>query len=121
MANKTITPMGFGDTVYKTDLMPYQGSSAWAGAGAVSFGTSILSNYMQLQSKLDQSEALEFRADRYKFKEKRARLAAEAFSSFIQVTACLMSSKSAFSYFNAVVVTPVPNGFVRMRTSPGFA
>lgn len=53
-------------------------ASVGFGVGALSFGTNILSNYMQLSSALDQSDALEFKASRYRFKAKRSRLAAEA-------------------------------------------
>lgn len=74
----TITPMNFDDTVYSNTTSGYQGSSAWGGMSAVSFGTGLLSNYMQLQAQLDQSDALEFQASRYKFKAKRSKLAAEA-------------------------------------------
>ena len=51
---------------------------AYQALAALSFGTNVLSNYMQLQSQLDQSDALEFKASRYKFKAKRSRLAAQA-------------------------------------------
>jgi len=51
---------------------------AYQAVAAAAFGTGILSNYMQLQSNLDQSDALEFKASRYKFKAQRSRLAAEA-------------------------------------------
>lgn len=52
--------------------------AGYAAVGALSFGTSVLSNYMQLSSAMDQSDALEFQASRYRFKAKRSRLAAEA-------------------------------------------
>lgn len=56
----------------------YKGSNAWAGVGMASFATGVASNYMQLQSSLEESNALQFQASRYKFKAKRSRLAAEA-------------------------------------------
>jgi len=51
---------------------------AFQGIAALSLGTNVLSNYYQLQSQLDQSDALEFKASRYKFKAQRSRMAAEA-------------------------------------------
>ena len=57
---------------------PYEGSHAWTTRGMGSFGSSVLSNYMQLQSDLDQSDALDYQASRYTFKAERSKLAAEA-------------------------------------------
>jgi len=43
-----------------------------------SFATGVASNYMQLQGDLDKSKALEYEADRYRFKAERSRMAADA-------------------------------------------
>ena len=51
---------------------------AYQALAAASFGTSVLSNYMQLQSAEDQSDALESQANRYRFKAQRSKLAAES-------------------------------------------
>ena len=50
----------------------------YGGMAVASFSTSVASNYMQLQSSLDQSDALEIQASRYKFKASRSKLAAES-------------------------------------------
>ena len=57
---------------------PKDTNNGWGAVNMASFGTSILSNYMQLQSDLDQSDALDHQAGRYKFKAQRSMLAAEA-------------------------------------------
>lgn len=61
--------------------------------GVASFGTNILSNYMQLQGQLDKSEALEFQAGRYKFKAQRSRLAAESARIQTRLNSTLMQEK----------------------------
>jgi len=56
----------------------YQGSNAYAGVAAFSFGTSVLSNYMQINAAEDKADALEYSASRYRFKAERSQLAAES-------------------------------------------
>lgn len=75
------------------DVKAYEGSNAWGGVGMASFGTSILSNYMQLQSELDQSDALDHQAGRYLFKAERSMLAAEAATTQTKLNNTLLQER----------------------------
>ncbi len=51
---------------------------AFQALAAASFGTSLLSNYSQLQSTLDQADSLVYQASRFDYKAERSKLAAES-------------------------------------------